>query len=264
MPDIASIMKTRVVNNLFPLFLLISAITSFNLTILINALKSPLNLISLDSLKRQSFSNFYTIFGPWMARAETPVVSQVIAAASGVVLDVGPGTGMNVRWINPEKVERVIGIEPNRFMHDELKEAIRGRELQDKYEVIGCGLEDVIPKGLVQEGSIDTIILVKVFCSVPEPKSLAPILYKLLKPGGRILVYEHVVNKKGDVLVKLLQNVYNLTWPWFFAGCDLCRDTETWLIEAGKWESVTLGRVKGEQRWAVIPHLVGELVKAKN
>src|SRR5690606_17207127 len=126
---------------------------------------------------------------------------------------------------------------PNRFMHDELNAAIHAQQLQDKYEVIGCGLEEVIPKGLVPEGSIDTILLVKVFCSVPQPESLAPILYKLLKPGGRILVYEHVVNKKGDVFVKILQNILNIPWPWFFAGCELCRDTESWLLDAGKWDT---------------------------
>lgn len=264
MPDITALMKTRPVNNLLPLIFLIASSTCFSFTILLNLLKSPLNLISLSSLKRQSFSTFHSIFGPYLAEMEIPVVSQVISSASGVVLDVGPGTGLNVRWIHPEKVIRVIGVEPNLFMHDELKEAVRGRDLQDKYEVLGCGLEDLVPKGLVQEESIDTILLVKVFCSVPEPEKLCHTLYKLLKPGGRILVYEHVVNKKGDVLAKLLQQAYNITWPWFFGGCSLCRDTESMLLGSGKWESATLGRAKGEERWAVIPHLVGELVKAKN
>lgn len=199
-----------------------------------------------------------------LAASEAPVVSSLIASASGRVLDVGPGSGLNTKWIQHEKVTGVVGVEPNAFMHDELKTAVLAAGLEGKYEILGVGLEDIIPKRLLEEESFDTILLVKVFCSVPEPEKLCPILYRLLKPGGKILVYEHVVNKKGDVWVKLLQMAYNLTWPWFFAGCDLCRDTESLLLSAGRWESVTLGRVKGEHRSAVIPHLVGELVKAKN
>jgi len=53
----------------------------------------------------------------------------------------------------------------------------------------------------------------------------------------------------------------NLIWPTFMGGCDLCRDTESRLRQAGKWSSVDLAMPVDEPWWSTTPHTYGILTK---
>lgn len=83
-------------------------------------------------------------------------------------------------------------------MHPELNRNIKAAGLSDIYEVIGCGAQDTAELrefGIVPE-SVDTILTIKVLCSVPSPvleRTLAS-LCDLLVPGGQWLVFEHTRN----------------------------------------------------------------------
>ena len=46
---------------------------------------------------------------------------------------------------------------------------------------------------------------VQVLCSVPEPREMVKRLYGLLKPGGRMIVYEHV--RAVDQFSRLVQSM---------------------------------------------------------
>jgi hypothetical protein len=92
-------------------------------------------------------------------------------------------------------------------------------------------------------------------------------LYGLLKPGGKLLVTEHVVNAwrtaKGSFLARVVQGVYQVFgWSFFIGDCALDRDTEGVLLRAarsdGGWEVVDLER---SFAWSVMPYLSGTLVK---
>ena len=53
---------------------------------------------------------------------------------------------------------------------------------------------------------------VQVLCSVPEPREMVKRLYGLLKPGGRMIVYEHV--RAADQFSRLVQSMsLNLVLP---------------------------------------------------
>jgi hypothetical protein len=92
-------------------------------------------------------------------------------------------------------------------------------------------------------------------------------LYTLLKPGGRVLVTEHVVNPwrtaKGSILARVAQGVYQLLgWSFFIGDCCMDRDTEGALRKAadgdGGWESVDIERSFG---WSPLPYISGVFVK---
>lgn len=75
-------------------------------------------------------------------------------------------------------------------MHPALKESVRKAGLEDVYEVVALGAEDLD----LEAESIDTVVCCKVLCGVPEPERVLGALYRLLKPGGQFLVLEHVAN----------------------------------------------------------------------
>ena len=55
----------------------------------------------------------------------------------------------------------------------------------------------------VLEGSVDTVMSVQVLCSVPRPEVMVKAMYRLLKPGGQMIVYEHV--RSVDWLSRTMQ-----------------------------------------------------------
>lgn len=104
-------------------------------------------------------------------------------------------------------------------------------------------------------------------CSVPTPEKIISAIYPLLKPGGMILVLEHV--KSDHPVTSFVQSAYTiLGWRYLLDGCELNRPTGQYLLKSGKiygrngWEEVELKRLPDEGWWSLFPHLMGKLVKA--
>ena len=173
----------------------------------------------------------------------------------------------------------VYGAEPGVGMHAELAERAEKAGLGGKYKILACGAEpdSLIPGlakgGLLDEkktlgdGVFDEIVCIRVLCGVPQVQETVDVLYKCLKPGGRLVVCEHVVNNGeggGNVVGWFLQYLYMaLGWSFFMGGCRLRRDTTALLMKAaeadGGWAEVQLERV---DEWSTIPHIVGYCAKS--
>jgi SAM-dependent methyltransferase len=177
-------------------------------------------------------------------------------------------------------IEAIYGAEPCVGLHAELRKRAADEGLSEKYTILPCSvvqkeLEGELEKhGLVSEGGerggvFDTIITVRVLCSVPEFERTTAELYSLLKPGGKMLVVEHVVNPwmtpKGSVLARVLQGAYHaFGWRWVMGDCCMNRDTEGVLRKVaekdGGWESFEMDRWFGT---TCLPYITGVLVKRK-
>ncbi|KAJ5404211.1 phospholipid methyltransferase [Penicillium cosmopolitanum] len=214
---------------------------------------------------------------PTRIQAASDLIPGVLARASGVVLDVGPGTGTHMPLLQSPAIKAIYGAEPCVGLHAELRARVEAEALVDKYRIVPSSVAaaDLIPALEKQSlsvsdsgaGVFDTIICVRVLCSVPDMQRTVCELYGLLRPGGQLLVVEHVVNPwrtaKGSVVARVMQAVYGfLGWSWYVGDCCLNRDTETALREAaeadGGWESVELDRWFGR---SVLPYVSGVLVK---
>ena len=70
----------------------------------------------------------------------------------------------------------------------------------------------LIKDGDTIEGIFDDIVSIRVLYSVPNVKDIVEGLYKLLKPGGQLIAYEHVISpwktEKGSVVARVLQWIY--------------------------------------------------------
>jgi ubiquinone/menaquinone biosynthesis C-methylase UbiE len=105
-------------------------------------------------------------------------------------------------------------------------------------------------------------------CSIPTPQKLIPEFYPLLKPGGQILVFEHVAAEYPPV--RFIQTAYTVGgWRRLMDGCELDRPTQKYLMQSGKssgrkgWKEVDLHTLPDEGWWSIVPHAVGRLVKAQ-
>ena len=116
------------------------------------------------------------------------------ALASGTVVEIGPGSGSQLSRYNKSQITKIYGIEPNVDLHPALRASIKETGLSDVYTIVPCGVEDFdkLREYGVLEGTVDTVMSVQVLCSVPRPEVMVKALYRLLKPGGQMIVYEHV------------------------------------------------------------------------
>lgn len=118
----------------------------------------------------------------------------LVAKAYGTVVEVGPGSGNQLSRYNRSTINQIYGIEPNVDLHPALRQTIKENGLSDIYTIVPCGVEDFdgLRKYGITEGSVDTVMSVKVLCSVPKPEVMVKAMYRLLKAGGQMIVFEHV------------------------------------------------------------------------
>jgi SAM-dependent methyltransferase len=149
------------------------------------------------------------VLGPIFAEGDKETaVPALVSEASGVVLEIGPGIGSQLPRYNISKITKVYGVEPNIDLHESLREKVKASGLTDVYEIAPCGIEDVVEleKHGIALGSIDTVLSIQVLCSVPDPDEMLRRLYALMKPGGQLVVYEHV--KSRDVVSVMVQSMF--------------------------------------------------------
>ncbi|TKA81113.1 hypothetical protein B0A49_01766 [Cryomyces minteri] len=221
----------------------------------------PATFLHWSSFQDEWFATFWVYFGPIARENASSSVTPLVSQARGVVLDIGPGAGHWVHLFDRSKVSKVYGVEPNRGHHAALRQRVRDAGLEDVYEVIGSGVENLEDFGIAK-GSVDTVVTVQCLCSVPGPGTIIQDLYSYLAPGGQWLVFEHVRARRGN-LVAWYQAKIDYIWPQFFGGCSITRPTDEMLLQAGNWKSVSLKNVAGETDYDVIPHITGTLVKGE-
>lgn len=200
----------------------------------------------------------------------------MLNSATGIVLELGPGSGEQVRFLTNPEVKAIYGAEPCELLHETLRGKTAKAGISEKYHILDCGgqkssLYPALERaGLLKakrEPVFDTIVCSKVLCSVPDMPGTVAGLYDLLKPGGRILVVEHVKNpwrtSKGSLFARLIQAVMMfIGWTFLLGGCCLDRDTLSILRDAAKkdggWEKDNLECLVS---WGTLPWAFGELQK---
>src|SRR5512139_2568817 len=86
---------------------------------------------------------------------------EVVPLAEGRVLEVGFGTGLNLPWYDPARVERVIGVEPA----PEMLARARERSAAAPFEVEHLALEgERIP---LDAASVDSVVVTFSLCTIP-------------------------------------------------------------------------------------------------
>ncbi|KAF7587502.1 hypothetical protein BBP40_007175, partial [Aspergillus hancockii] len=125
-------------------------------------------------------------------QGSSELIPPILAQATGTVLDVGPGTGTQMPLLRSPAIKAIYGAEPCAGLHSELRARAEAEGLSDKYHILPCSVvaaelgPQLRERGLDRSGRggvFDTIICVRVLCSVPDLEKTVAELYSLLKPG---------------------------------------------------------------------------------
>ncbi len=102
------------------------------------------------------------------------------------ILEVGVGTGKNFAFYPQDAQITAIDFSPKM-----LEQAFKKRDR--KRIDVELALMDV-QSICYADNSFDTVIASFVFCSVPQPRKGLKELHRVLKPGGQLLLLEHVLS----------------------------------------------------------------------
>ena len=149
-----------------------------------------------------------------------PERQKVLSEASGNVLEIGFGSGLNLSYYPPH-VKNITAVEPEPGMRAKALDRIArsGKTVS----VLARGLEK--DKRLpLAEASFDTVVSTWTLCTIPDPAAAMKEVYRVLKKGGRFLFVEHGLAKDPDVA--LWQHRLSPITRRCGGGCNLDRDVE--------------------------------------
>jgi SAM-dependent methyltransferase len=144
------------------------------------------------------------------------VRKHLVSRARGRVLELGAGTGLNLRHY-PDHVSEVLLTEPDPHMAAKLRK--RARTSAFDTSVVEAPAERIPFDG----ASVDTVVATLVLCTVEDPEQVLAEVARVLRPGGSFLFAEHV--RSASTRAARWQDRLNRPWSWYACGCQCNRDT---------------------------------------
>jgi ubiquinone/menaquinone biosynthesis C-methylase UbiE len=174
----------------------------------------------------------HPIFARWYqfvaAGAEKRGVAQhrreLLSGLSGRVIEVGAGHGLNFGHY-PPSVTEVVAVEPEAVLRRAAEEAAKTASVP--VQVVD-GVADALP---VESESFDAAVASLVLCSVPHQKAALSEIHRVIRPGGELRFYEHVISERSRLA--RVQRAADPIWTRLAGGCHLTRDTSAAIEAAG-------------------------------
>jgi ubiquinone/menaquinone biosynthesis C-methylase UbiE len=173
------------------------------------------------------FAAFYTWLTqrPQVRRQEEPLRRELVGQAHGLVLEVGAGGGQNFPFYDATRVVRVEATEPDAAML-----AIARQRLASA--PVPITLRHTPVENLpFPDGQFDSVVVTLVFCSVGDPDRGLREIRRVMKPGGTLLMLEHV-RGQGKLLARIQDALVPVTTR-LTGNCHWNRDTQQAIVAAG-------------------------------
>jgi len=173
------------------------------------------------------FARVYELLNSGLAESNfmVPLRREMVGKAHGLVLEIGAGTGLNFSFYQPGQVERVEAIEPDTAM---LRYA---RERMNTAQVPITLTQAVVEALPFADGTFDSAVATLVFCSVNDPVRGFHEIMRVLKPGGTLLLVEHV-RSQGAIAARVQDALAPVT-KLLAGNCHWNRDTAYTVAEVG-------------------------------
>ena len=162
------------------------------------------------------------------ACASPPIAKQrakVVPLASGKVLELGIGLGLNLVHYDASKVQSVTGVDPAAELRALALAAPRPEGLS---VTVDRGTAEALP---FEDASFDCVVCTFTLCSVHTPSAALQQARRVLKPGGRLLYCEHGLSSEPSVAK--WQRRIEPVWKAIAGGCHLTRPVTSAIAASG-------------------------------
>jgi len=167
------------------------------------------------------------------------VRARVVPRASGTVLEVGFGSGLNLPWYDATHVQRLLALEPDDGLRSIAGERMR-RACVDGFPIdVIDGVAEAIP---LPDASVDSLVVTFTLCTVADPARAVSEMRRVLRPGGRVHFAEH--GAAATEGARRWQRRLEPIWTPLAGGCHLTRIPPRLLEAAGfsvEWDEGLLG-----------------------
>lgn len=151
----------------------------------------------------------------------------VVPRVRGRVLELGIGSGHNLPLMDPERVERVWGLDPEPLGW----KLARGRVAAVGFEVEFLEADaEAIP---LEDGSVDTVLTTYALCTIPDPLAALGEIRRVLRSDGELVFCEHGLADSESL--RRWQHRLQPLWGRLAGGCHLNRAIPE-LIESSGFE----------------------------
>ncbi len=150
---------------------------------------------------------------------------KVVPGASGRVMELGLGSGLNLPFYDAAKVTSIDAVEPSEGLRQKGDAAGAAAAIPTR---IVDGRGEALP---YETGAFDCVVCTFTLCSVQDPAAVLAEAKRVLKPGGRFLFCEHGLAPDPDV-VKWQRRIEPF-WTPFAGGCHLTRPVAASIQAAG-------------------------------
>lgn len=157
-------------------------------------------------------------------KADAAERATLIPLASGVVLEIGIGSALNVPYYAPG-IDRLYGVDPSLELWRIGRRRVQGARFP--VEFLACSAER-IPLGGAQ---IDTVVSTWTLCTIPEPAVALAEVRRVLRPEGQLIFIEHGL--APDSGVRAWQDRLTPLWKRVAGGCHMNRSIDRLLAETG-------------------------------
>ena len=158
------------------------------------------------------------------AKGEAALRDEMLEGASGRVIEVGAGNGLNFGHY-PVTVSEVVAVEPEPYLRLRSEAAARSAPIPVR---VVDGVASSLP---AEDGAFDVGVASLVLCSVADqPRALGE-LWRVIRPGGELRFFEHI--RSGKPGFARFQQAVDVVWPRVAGGCHTDRDTVRAIEAAG-------------------------------
>ncbi len=159
---------------------------------------------------------------------------EMLEGLEGRVVEVGAGNGLNFAHY-PDTVSEVVAVEPEPHLR-----RLAGAAAADAAVPVTVvdGAADRLP---VEDGSCDAAVCSLVLCSVHDQAIALAEVRRVLRPGGELRFYEHVLDESSRFA--RMQRRIDVVHPYVAGGCHVTRRTADAIADAG-FEITTIRRFR--------------------
>ncbi len=148
----------------------------------------------------------------------------VTAGLSGIGLEIGAGTGLNLPWY-PSTVRELHVVDPNPGMDGRLKRRAEAVAFPVHHARLSA---ERLPYA---DGTFDFVVSTWTLCSIPDAGAALAEVRRVLKPQGEFRYVEH--GTAPDASVRRWQRWLNPVQKRVADGCHLDRDIPKLVVDAG-------------------------------